>query len=322
MRIGFYSLGMPHWPVTEFAAQGRKHGYDFVVFRISPADQDRPLPGDQISLGMSASELDGIKRVFNQAGFGILSLHAPTGGGGFLRVDSDKIDWDAVTADIASHVKVAARLGCEQIRVQVERADKQRHAGWKWDWDDYLLNLGRASLAAVAGTNVSAVYQNHVGAASAKQLLRMVEKIGDRRLGVSFSPDHCVVMQEDPVQLAADHAQSIANVVVADRKVVEENLGEFDGRYYYVRYEACTIGEGIVPLKRIFDTLEGQVWGRNAYLKWERRPDALPNAKTGEVGDTPRFGWQLQTGDVALESFLPFMKTLGYAPSKKARDVG
>src|SRR5205814_762053 len=132
-------------------------------------------------------------------------------------VDSNKIDWDDVTADIADYVKVAARLGCTQIRIQVERADKKPHSGWKWDWDDYLVKLGRASLAAVAGTNVSAVYQNHVGSASATQLLRMVEKIGDRRLGVSFSPDHCVVMQEDPVQLAADHAQAIANMVVPDR---------------------------------------------------------------------------------------------------------
>jgi sugar phosphate isomerase/epimerase len=321
MRIGFYALGMPHWSLTEFAAQGRKYGFDFVVFRISPSDQEKPLPGDQISVRMSPSELDATKRMFDQAGVKILSLHAPTGRGGFLRVDSDKIDWDDVTADIADYVKVAARLGCEQLRVQVERADKQKHAGWKWDWDDYLTNLGRASLAAVEGTNIQAVYQNHVGSASAMQLVRMIEKLGDRRLGVSFSPDHSVVMQEDPVQLATDHAQAIANVVVADRKVVQEDLGDFDGRYYYVRYEACGIGEGIVPLKRIFDTLEARSWGRNAFLKWERRPEPLPNAKTDEIGDTPKFGWQLQAGDVVLEDFLPIMKTLGYAPAKQARSA-
>lgn len=318
MRIGFYSLGMPNWSLSEFAAEGRKHGYDFVVFRISPSDQEKPLPGDQISVKMSPSELDGIKRTFDEAGIRILSLHAPTGRGGFLRVDSDKIDWDDVTADIADYVKVAARLGCGQIRVQVERADKQKHAGWKWDWNDYLVNLGKASLAAMAGTDMTAVYQNHVGSASATQLVRMVEKIGDRRLGVSFSPDHCMVMQEDPVRIAADHAQAIANVVVADRKVVEEDLGEFDGRYYYVRYEACAIGEGIVPLKRIFDTLEARTWGGNAYLKWERRPDVLPHAKLDQVGDTPRFGWQLETGDVVLGNFLPFMKSIGYVPEKAA----
>jgi sugar phosphate isomerase/epimerase len=310
---------MPHWPAAQFAAEGRKHGYDFAVFRISPSTQDRPLPGDQISFGMSDAELALIRRAFEEAGVGLLSLHAPTGRGGFLRVDSDKIDWDDVASDIADYVKVAVKLGCEQIRVQVERADKQRHAGWKWDWDDYLTNLGRASLAAVEGTAISAVYQNHVGAASATQLIRMVETIGDKRLGVSFSPDHSVVMQEDPVQLAADHAQAITNVVVADRKVVEENLGDFDGRYYYVRYEACGIGEGIVPLKRIFDTLEGRAWGGNAYLKWERRPEPLPTAKADEIGDTPAFGWQLQTGDVVLESFLPFMKSIGYAPQRQAR---
>ena len=59
---------------------------------------------------------------------------------------------------------------------------------------------------------------------------------------------------------------------------------------------------GITPLRRIFETLEGRDWGRNVYLKWERRPDLLPNAKLNQVGDTPRFGWQLQTGDVALEA--------------------
>ena len=128
MRIGFYALGMPHWPAAEFAAQARKHGYDFVVFRISPADQDRPLPGDQISLGMSPSELDDIKRVFDQAGVGILSLHAPTGRGGFLRVDSDKIDWDDVTADIAEYVKIAADLTCQSTsQVNLGRALSRYH---------------------------------------------------------------------------------------------------------------------------------------------------------------------------------------------------
>ena len=67
MNIGFYSLGMPHWPLSEFAARAGKHGFNFVVFRISPADQARPLPGDQISLGMDNAELDGIKRMFDQA---------------------------------------------------------------------------------------------------------------------------------------------------------------------------------------------------------------------------------------------------------------
>jgi hypothetical protein len=56
----------------------------------------------------------------------------------------------------------------------------------------------------------------------------MVEKSGSSRLGVAFSPNHCIVMQEDPVILADRYASGIQHVSFGDRRRVEEDLGMFD----------------------------------------------------------------------------------------------
>ena len=94
---------------------------------------------------------------------------------------------------------------------------------------------------------MNAVVENHPGRASAAQLLATAEKMQDQRIGVEFSPDHVVVMQENVLDLVERYAPHIHHICFADRKVVQEDLASFDGRYYYVRYESCAIGDGIVP---------------------------------------------------------------------------
>jgi sugar phosphate isomerase/epimerase len=133
----------------------------------------------------------------------------------------------------------------------------------------------------------------------------MVERAGDSRLGVAFSPDHCIVMQENPVELADAHSDAIQHISMADRKVVQSELGAFDGRFYYVRYECCIVGEGAVPAEKLFDTLAKRGFNGYVSLKWEKSDVGTgPHLPTG-------YGWHLPWGDAVLPSYAKLMRSLG-----------
>jgi sugar phosphate isomerase/epimerase len=298
MKLGFLQGGMPAWSNSELVKRASELGFDGVGI-------GRRHLGE---MGVKASneELDEIKGTFAQAGVEIHNLGAHSRVT-YPGIGSADFDWDEIEAELVPIARVASRLGCPSISVMVQRPVP----GVRWDWQEYLDNLGRVSLNALKeAPGVKAVFQNHVTSASAQQLLEMVERAGDDRLGVAFSPDHCIVMQEDPVELADRHAAAIQHVTMADRKVVEEDLGKFDGRYYYVRYECCVVGEGVVPAKKLFDTLARRGFDGYVTLKYEK----------SDVGTGPHlpngYGWHLPPGEEVLPSFAELMRSLGVGSRK------
>ena len=115
-------------------------------------------------------------------------------------------------------------------------------------WEEYRDSIWRAVgriLDTAPGLN--AVVENHPDRANAEQLLATAERMQAPRIGVEFSPDHVVVMQENLLDLVDRYTPYIHQICFADRKLVQENLARFDGRYYYVQYESCWIGDGVVP---------------------------------------------------------------------------
>lgn len=285
MKLSFWTLGMPPWPTTEVATRASSLGYDGVDLRCAP--------NGNLSVESSDEELQTIRQVFAESGVELPCLLGYNRGGH----DGEKVDWDVVEGELIDLARVAGKLGSSQMRVQVTRPAES----WSWNWDDYLDKLGAASLNAVKQTpGLTAVFENHVGSASALQLLQMVEAKGDDRLGVVFSPDHSIVMQEDSVDLAERYAPAIRQVCLADRRPVQDNLGDFDGRYYYVRYETCLMGEGLVPTSRILDTLARKGYDGYVALKWEK---------------SDSFGHHLPSGETALSQYIEYMRGLGFTKS-------
>jgi sugar phosphate isomerase/epimerase len=302
MKLGFWTGGMPNWSHAERAKRASELGYDGVAIGRGSLGPD--------GLNTSNEKLDEIKQTYAQAGIEVdmlLNSSSQGGFGGPVTIDSDEYNWGGFTSDLAALAKAAARLGIPRIMATVV----QPMPGVKWNWPQFIDNLGEASLEAIQDLpRVNVVYENHNGSTSATQLLEMTDKLGNGRLGVALSPDHCVVMQEDAVKLADRYPSGIQHVCFGDRRPVEEDLGKFDGRYYYVRYEACVIGEGITPVKEIMTTLNRHGYNGYASLKWEKsdehRPPLHPNG----------YGWHLPTGEAVLPGYVEFMKSLGIAGSK------
>jgi sugar phosphate isomerase/epimerase len=184
---------------------------------------------------------------------------------------------------------LARKVGAPRIRFQITSGPP---AGMSWD--DYLVETWRAvgrALDMVPGIN--AVVENHPDRANAAQLLATAEKVADPRIGVELSPDHVLVMQEPLLELIERYAPQIHHICMADRKVVQDDLARFDGRYYYVRYESCWIGDGIVPIEKMLAILSRHGFDDYVSLKWEK---------------SSRFGHHLPSSESALKHFAQYMR--------------
>jgi len=293
MKLSFWTLGMPAWSNAEFARKAADLGYDGIDLRCTRPEGGRPTDLGNLSVETPDSELAAIKATYESAGIEISTLLCYNRGG---HGGEGPPDWDEVVEDFAAHARVAGKLGCPRVRFTVGRpADGST-------WEAYLADLAKAAIAAVSGEpGLTAIFENHVGSASARQLFEMADKAADPRVGVMFSPDHCIVMQEDTVGLAERYAPYIQQVCFSDRRAVAEDQGRFDGRYYYVRYEACMNGEGLVPAAKLFDALAERGYEGYVALKWEK---------------SARFGHHLPGGEVALPQFIEFMKAFGWRPGR------
>jgi sugar phosphate isomerase/epimerase len=123
-------------------------------------------------------------------------------------------------------------------------------------------------------------------------LLAMADRAADPRLGVEFSPEHALVMQENILDLIDRYTPHIHNVCYADRRVVQDDLARFDGHYYYVRYEPCWNGDGIVPTASMLDGLARGGFDDYITLKYER---------------SATYGRHLPPAPLALEHFPGFI---------------
>jgi sugar phosphate isomerase/epimerase len=276
----------PEWTAADFPAQAKAHGYHGVDLRCTSLVNGVPSDFGQITLETPPAEIAKIVDAFARAGVEIASLlcYNKGGHGGFIT------DWNAFAEDVGAHAVFAKKLGTRSIRVTVGKTAP----GVSWDQHlDALWPAVQRGLDKAKG--IGAVFENHVGSASATQLLHLSEKFGDERLGVELSPDHSIVMQEDNLELIERYGKHIHQICYADRKPVQQDLGKFDGRYYTVQYEDAVPGEGLVP-RKMFALLKQKGFKGYVSLKWEK---------------AAKYGLHLPWGDAILPGFAKYMRSLG-----------
>jgi len=287
VKVGFWTLYDVDWTNEEIARRAAALGYTGVDLRVT-APGRQPGIGENLSLGSSAADIDRTRLAFDQAGVEISSLNCYNSS----PATGDAAAFTAFENEIRLHAELARKVGTPRIRFQITAGPPPGAA-----WEDYLVDIWRSVgrvLDAVPGIN--AVVENHPDRANAGQLLATAERIGDQRIGIEFSPDHVMVMQENLFELIERYAPQIHQVCFADRKVVQENLARFDGRYYYVQYESCWIGDGIVPGREMLARLSRLGFDDYVSLKWEK---------------SARFGHHLPSSESALEHFVQYMRQVG-----------
>lgn len=291
MKLSFWTLGMPEWDAVQFARAAAADGYDGVDLRCEKRDGSRHI-GFEVGLDATDEEIGRIRSGFVEAGVAISSLlcyNPPVHSNGVA-------DWGRFEEELVRHAELAVRLGTPTIRVAVSDTPSET-SGWAGFLDRLWQRVG---VVLDGAPGLKAVAENHPGNASGKDLLAAAERAGDPRFGVEYSPDHAFVMQEDVVGLVDRFAPWIHQLCLGDRKIVEEDLAAFDGRYYTVRYESCRIGDGVVPIAAVLHRLGAAGFDGYVTLKWER---------------APHFGQHLPAGEIVLPEFPPYIRSLSTFPN-------
>ena len=287
MKLGFWTLYDVDWTNEEIAQRAAALGYHGVDLRVAAPGRDLRI-GENVSLQSGADAIESTIQSFARAGVEISSLNcynsSPT--------TTDAMALGKFEDEIRQHAELARKLGTPRIRFQLT-AQPANGITWETYLDSIWQTVGRV-LDAVPGIN--AVVENHPDRANAEQLLATAERVKDTRIGVEFSPDHVVVMQESLLDLVERYAPFIHQICYADRKLVQEDLAKFDGRYYYIRYESCWIGDGNVPGGEMLSRLARRGFDDYVSLKWEK---------------SSRFGHHLPSSESALEHYATYMRQFG-----------
>jgi sugar phosphate isomerase/epimerase len=286
MKLGFWALYDVDWSNEEIARRAAALGYQGVDLRV--AAPGRPMAvGDNLSLQSSDADVERTKQAFARAGVEISSLNCYNSS----PAAADATAYAAFEDEIRRHAELAQKVGTARIRFQITAGPPPGAS-----WEEYLVAIWRSVGRALDGVpGINAVVENHPDRANAEQLLATAEKMNDPRIGIEFSPDHAVVMQENVLGLAERYATWIHHICWADRKLVQEDLAKFDGRYYYLRYESCWIGDGAVPARELVAALARLGFDDYISLKWEK---------------SSRFGHHLASSESALEHFAVYMRGL------------
>lgn len=294
MKLGFWTIGMPDWTNQEVAEQAARHGYQGVDLRCKRRDGkalSRPI---NVAIDSSPEYIAETKAAFAAAKVEISSLLVYNGS----PAANDAEAWSTFERELALHLELAQKLGTSGIRFAAEGPPD------RVSWNDYMVEIWRAAGRVLDHfPGMGARVENHVGRASAEQLFKVAEKVGDARIGVELSPEHAYVMQEDVLGLIARYTPHIHHICWADRKVVQRGLGHHDGRYYYVRYESCWNGDGIVPTRAVLDALAKGGFDGYVSLKWEK---------------STTFGEHLPPGEEALAHFPGFISAFGHFERSRA----
>ena len=287
MKLAFWTLYDVDWSNEEIARRAAALGYQGVDLRVTAPGRQTGI-GENLSLDSSDADVEQTRQAFARTGVEISSLNcynsSPAAG--------DAAAYDAFEDEIRRHAELARRVGTRRIRFQISAGPPPGA-----EWEDYLVDIWRSVGRVLDETpGINAVVENHPDRANAGQLLATAEKMQDQRIGIEFSPDHVVVMQENVLELVERYGPWIHHVCWADRKLVQEDLARFDGRYYYIRYESCWIGDGAIPARDLLAALERVGFDDYVSLKWEK---------------SSRFGHHLASSESALEHFATYMRGLG-----------
>lgn len=287
MKLGFWTVGMPAWTVDELADVAVREGFEGVELNSS-----RRLPqpeGYELALDPTDADVAALRAAFASRGIEVVTLLAA----GHKIHENGRADWGRFEEDFARHARLADRIGARRVRVGISGLDQPADpADWPETLDRAWAALGRA-LDPYPG--LEAVIENHPQSADARQLFTAAERHGDRRIGLMYSPEHAMVMQEDFLGLIDDYAPWIFEVCLADRRVIPEGLADWDGRFYTVRYEACLIGEGNLPIPAVIRRLAAAGFDDYVSLKWEK---------------SPRYNHHLPGGETVMEDYVRLLNAI------------
>jgi sugar phosphate isomerase/epimerase len=238
-KISFTTLSTPGLDVRAVAALARLFGYDGVDLRVS-ARAGEILPDT------TERELRMFRDMLASEGVEAAGLLCYLSYGGDLAASRLEA---SLREQLVRQMAIAELLEAQSIRIGGSMTGSRSHAG-------ELANALGCVLKQNGGIDI--VIQNHVGEFSAAQCIDLVEELGHPRFKLAFSPDHCVVVNEDFASLLPRLKGKVRKLFISDTKRQDDG------------FTTVLPGLGGVPLGESYEAVGGSGYDGWITFKYEK----------------------------------------------------
>ncbi len=242
MKLSYTTLAIPGRSCEEAAVLARRYGFDGVDFRVTEKRGDVWLDTPDSRFREIVGALKGEGVVCSS-----VLCYNPIG-------SDEASSWQTMEQSLLRHIEIAEKLNSDVIRVFTGNPQKRA------DSADFCKRTAEtlARVADKSGSGVRLLIQNHRLNSSVGDTVSMLDTAAHPKLGMIFSPDHCLIIGED-VEKACDAAKQYADrMYLADIKLVPDG------------FEEILPGNGDVPLIPLYHRLSEGANIEWLTFKWEK----------------------------------------------------
>lgn len=246
-KLSFTTMGTPKQDARGAVAFAKEFGYNGVDLRVS--DNKGEVHPDAIP-----GDLKAVKSIFDSEGIELAGLLC------YNRVgNAERSSWQAMTDDLAKHMDIGLQLGSPAIRMFGGNPYGEVPTG------DFIKRTADSINRALEMVDapLGIVLQNHGGSYTAADGMVLCDTVRSNRYGLTFSPDHCVIMKEDIDGIFARVKPYARQLYVSD---ISYDVPEGFNR----KHTGCLPGKGVVPIKEAYNALGGPAFEGFVSFKWEK----------------------------------------------------
>lgn len=241
LKLSYTTMATPDLSGEEAVRAAVKYGYQGVDIRVSPNK-------GELRRDTATNKIKELARVFENEGIKSSGMLCYNRHGG-----DDPDSWAAMDDDIRRHMEIASVLGSESIRIFIGSPRKAK------DPEGFLQRsaqiLSDVLQSDANGTDI--LIQNHKSHTTAVESVNLIRMVDNPRLGLAFSPDHCI--GEEAMDEVFNSIRAVSKqYYVADRKKTETD------------YVDVLPGKGDVPVRDAYKALGGKSFNGWVTFKWEK----------------------------------------------------
>ncbi len=244
LKLSYTTMATPGIDGVRAIKKAKYFGYDGVDLRVSDNK-------GELTLKSSDKEIKNLTDVFTSEGIqlsGLLCYNKKWG--------NDHTSWDKMRDSILQNLDVAARIGSPSIRIFAGNPSVFNN------YNDYIRRFADAIIEILEKdtTKVKILIQNHNNSFSALDCCETIKLVNNPRFRLVFSPDHCLLMNENLKKVCVEVKDVTEQLYVADLKKTENN----DKMVHLLP------GNGNVDIKSAYSVIGGKHFSGWVTFKWER----------------------------------------------------
>ena len=203
---------------------------EFIEFASENEYGGVEIPFQRFYPSLGRDELDNARDELKSRGF-------------YSLVDSDK---SCDLPQIRALIPVAIAMRSKIIRIKTSGVLSCNRKQLPYSWSDHVMNIINALkeiATEIRAAGLKIAVENHQDVDS-RDLLRIIDEVGDDVVGVNFDIGNAFATFEDPLAFAHRVGSRIINIHLKDYKIFRSNQG--------YRLARCAIGDGAVDFGSLF----------------------------------------------------------------------